>query len=186
MYQEHSSISCSVSCQRIHLRPLGLQMARISLALSLMTSLRTGPLSCFSWYHPQHLVDFWRHHRGSINACCIEFTGFALRGPLFRDWYLMGFPQSESVDHVPGGSVTLFPTLLPCVCPWGLLGNIVLQEAGIIEAVCTASRTALTRPCLGNSGRIYSKDSVICLAAFIHWFSWTLLQLTLFLPNVTH
>lgn len=152
----------------------------------MMTSLRTGSISFFSSYHPQHLVEFWRHHRGSINACCIELTEVALWGPLFRDWCLMGFPQSDAVKRVPGGSVALFPALSPCARPQGLLGNIVLQEAPIIEAVGTASRTALTWPCWGDGGRRRNKDSVICLAAFIHWFSWTLLQLTLYLPNVVH
>lgn len=28
-------------------------------------------------------------------------------------------------------------------------------------------------------GGYLKKESVLCLAAFIHWFSWTLLQLTL-------
>lgn len=122
-----------------------------------------------------------------FHKCLLHWIHWVcIAGPLFRDWYLMGFPQSEAVDHVPGGSVALFPTLLPCVCPWGFLGNIVLQEASILEAVCTASKAALTWPCRGTSGRIYNTDSVICLAAFLHWFSWTLLQLTLFLPNVTH
>lgn len=93
--------------------------AYISLALLLMTSLRTGSFS-FVFVSSSASSGVWRHHRGSLHACCIELTGATLRDPLIRAWCLMGFPQSEAHSHqVPPWFSRCFQ---PCRCVCALEG----------------------------------------------------------------
>lgn len=181
----HSSISCSVSCQHASQTTLPSNGSHLSCPLD--DDLLEDRVNFFFLFISSSTSSGVLETSQGFSKCLLHWInwGCIVRASLSR-LVFNGIPTEWGSEHVPGGSVAWFPALSPCACPWGLLGNIVLQEAPIIEAVGTASRTALTWPCWGDGGRRRNKDSVICLAAFIHWFSWTLLHLTLCFPNVAH